>query len=86
MKFFVSTLAAMSVSLSLWPVAALAQGHRRPPVNVPEIDAATGLLALAAVLALLALAHDRRRRARGRCSQPGNSAFPARQASRKRTG
>lgn len=37
-------------------------GHNRPH-SVPEIDASAGLLAVAAVLAILAFAWERRRRA-----------------------
>ncbi len=45
---------------------ALAQSRPRPsPTAVPEIDASTGLIAVAVVAALLALAWERRRRAAG---------------------
>jgi hypothetical protein len=40
-------------------------GPRPTPSTVPEIDAATGLIALAVVAALLALAWERRRRTAG---------------------
>lgn len=45
--------------------APLLAGHNSTPTNsVPEIDATTGLLAVAAVLAVLAFVWERRRSAR----------------------
>lgn len=43
--------------------APLLAGHRPTTQSVPEIDATTGVLAVAAVLAVLAFAWERRRRA-----------------------
>ena len=43
--------------------APLLASHRPTTASVPEIDATTGVLAVAAVLAVLALAWERRRRA-----------------------
>lgn len=45
---------AQSVSTWWWP---------RPVTNVPEIDASSGILAIAAVAAVLAFVVERRRRA-----------------------
>jgi len=42
-----------------WPVRG---GHTLRPTSVPEIDASTGLLAVAALIAILAFAWERRRR------------------------
>ena len=61
------TVAALAASAA--PVFAQAAPSRwwwnpRPPVtSVPEIDATTGVLAIAAVLAVLAFVVERRRRA-----------------------
>lgn len=63
-------IAAVGLVASVMP--ALAQNREldtwwwwnpRPVTNVPEIDASSGLLALAAVAALLAFVVERRRRA-----------------------
>ena len=43
--------------------APLLASHRPTTVSVPEIDATTGVLAIAAVLAVLAFVWERRRRA-----------------------
>lgn len=43
--------------------APLLAGHRPASYSVPEIDATTGVLAVAAVLAVLAFVWERRRRA-----------------------
>ena len=55
---------AAAVAMIFASAAPLLASHR-PPENysVPEIDATTGLLAVAAVLAVLAFAWERRRRA-----------------------
>lgn len=37
-------------------------GHHGTPTSVPEIDASTGLLAIAALVAIMAFAWERRRR------------------------
>lgn len=63
-------IAAVGLAASVMP--ALAQNREldtwwwwtpRPVTNVPEIDASSGLLAVAAVAALLAFVVERRRRA-----------------------
>lgn len=64
------TLSNLSISATMLAVSAaplFAQGmFQRPgrqPHAVPEIDASAGLLAIAAVLAVLAFVWERRRRA-----------------------
>jgi hypothetical protein len=59
--------ASFSARPSISSSGASAGGAHTPPSNVasvPEIDASTGLLALAAVLAIVAFAWERNRRAR----------------------
>jgi hypothetical protein len=71
MKTFMNRVSASSVVFVASALPVLAQDvvtttwwHRpRPPVAVPEIDASTGMLAVAAVLAILAFVAERRRRA-----------------------
>lgn len=55
-------LAALPLMLLAAPGAAQSMRGPRPPVRVPEIDASSGLLAAAAVLAALAFAWEVRRR------------------------
>jgi hypothetical protein len=67
MKLFsIALSSAAALAVSAGPL--LAHNHfwwivRPRPVRVPEIDASTGLIAVAAVAAALALAWERRRRA-----------------------
>lgn len=60
-------LALPAFAVSALPSFAQATGrwwwHPRPITNVPEIDASSGILAVAAVAAILAFVVERRRRA-----------------------
>lgn len=60
-------LAAPAVAISALPSFAQATSSwwwwPRPVTNVPEIDASSGVLAIAAVAAILAFVVERRRRA-----------------------
>lgn len=50
---------------SIWNCFGTGEGSgSTPPVNVPEIDASAGLLAIAALTAVMLLAWERRSRAR----------------------
>jgi hypothetical protein len=72
MKTLVNRIVVSSLALMTSALPLLAQEQAvsswwfrprpRPPVTVPEIDASTGLLAVAAVLAILAFVAERRRR------------------------
>lgn len=69
MKTVFKTVAASSAALVAMtsPLLASSRGNwwwwwDRPVSSVPEIDASTGALAVAAVLALLAFVYERRRR------------------------
>lgn len=58
------TFAGTMLAVSAAPLFAQSMFHRpRRPHSVPEIDASAGLLAIAAVLAVLAFVWERRRRA-----------------------
>lgn len=68
MKTVFKTVAASSAALVAMAGPLLAQDRNwwwwwdRPVSSVPEIDASTGALGVAAVLALLAFVYERRRR------------------------
>ncbi len=61
MRRLVPFLSILGAAVALADVA-LANPRRPSPTAVPEIDASTGLLAVAAVLAALAFAWELRRR------------------------
>lgn len=54
--------AAAAGAMFVASTAPLLASHRPTTVSVPEIDATTGVLAVAAVLAVLAFVWERRRR------------------------
>jgi hypothetical protein len=69
-KFGSLVLALPALALSALPALAQSQTYfwwwrPRPTSAVPEIDASTGIVAIAAVLAATALVWERSRRARG---------------------